>query len=215
MFTERLVLGAGPFRPEQNVVGTDDRRHRARHTVRRVVPHAADRPPDGQGGRRRAYDVPVVRGRRRGRGRRAVHEAQPTTTAGGQGAAQAEEALRRRAGAERDRSAGGQVGGHSRWQTASRPQPGRVNGRPKRARTTVRRRPFAAAAARDKRDGRAAAGRRRHLARRRAADARINRPPPSDDFSRRGTRRTTTAAQRRACRRPTDEHVSLSTTDRK
>jgi len=32
-------------------VGTDGGRHRARHTVRRVVPDVADRPPDGQGGR--------------------------------------------------------------------------------------------------------------------------------------------------------------------
>jgi len=73
--TERFVLSAGPFRLEQDVVGTDGGRHCARHTVRRVVLDVADRPPDGQGGRRRPHDMPMVRGRRCwSGGRRAVHE---------------------------------------------------------------------------------------------------------------------------------------------
>jgi len=94
-------------------VGTDGGRHCARHTVRRVVFDVADRSPDGQGGRRRPHDLPVVRRRRRRcRGRRAVHEAQ--RQAGGQERPEAPEA-RRAARAKRHRSAGGQVSGHVRW----------------------------------------------------------------------------------------------------
>lgn len=121
-YAERFARGAGPFRSEQNVVGTDDRRDRARHTVRRVVSHAADRSSDGQSGRRRPDDVPVVRGR--GRGRRAVHETRrrPKAVFVRQGP---QETRRSDARAERHRSTGGQVGGHSRWQAASR-KSGRV-----------------------------------------------------------------------------------------
>jgi len=113
--SERFVLGAGPFRLEQDVVGTNGGRHCARHTVRRVVPDVADRPPDGEGGRRRPHDLPVVCGRRRRcRGRRTIHEAQRQAGGRGQERPQAPEA-RRAARAKRYRSAGGQVGRHVRW----------------------------------------------------------------------------------------------------
>lgn len=99
-------------------MGTDGRRHRARHIVRCVVSHAVDRPSDGQGGRRCPHDVSMVRGRRSDGGRqRAVHEARHRPKANGQGA-QAKE-TGRAARAERHRGAGGQVSGHSRWQAAS------------------------------------------------------------------------------------------------
>lgn len=96
------------------MVGTDGGRHSARHTVRRVILDVADRPPDGQSGRRRPHDLPVVRGRRRwSRGRRAVHETRRQSGGCRWRRPQAPEA-RRATGTECHRSTGGQVGGHDR-----------------------------------------------------------------------------------------------------
>lgn len=101
------------------MVGTDDRRHRARRAVRRIVPHAAHHQPDGQGGRRRAHDVPMVHGRH-GR-RRAVRQAAAAARATTPEVGKIVPPRRRRRSArtERDRSAGGQIGRHGRRPAAA------------------------------------------------------------------------------------------------
>lgn len=100
------------------MVGTDDRRHRAGRAVRRVVPHAAHHQPDGQGGRRRAHDVPMVRGRH-GR-RRAVRQTAAAARATPEvGKIVPSRRRRRNARTERNRSAGGQIGRHGRRPAAA------------------------------------------------------------------------------------------------